>query len=153
MKTATPLAYDEAGQVISYGYHVTNTGNVTIHQPFTIDDDKATDESCPDPPTSLAPGEAIDCTASYTITLADLDLSKVKSAVFSAGARRNYITGDLLNFTVLASTNGVLDAPPGQSIFYSRTPTNNHYLNGDTYFLKSGGKLRSLAFGTVVLIK
>ena len=68
VKTATPSTYNAVGNVISYSYLVTNNGNVTLSGPFTVSDDKATDEACPATPTSLAPGDSITCTASYTIT-------------------------------------------------------------------------------------
>ena len=42
MKSAPPLTYDQVGQVISYSYMVTNTGNVTLPGPFTVTDDKVT---------------------------------------------------------------------------------------------------------------
>jgi len=75
-KTADPLTYSAVGDVISYSYDVENTGNVTLSN-VAIADDKATDESCPATPTSLLPGGSISCTASYTITQADLDSGSV----------------------------------------------------------------------------
>ena len=42
VKTATPTTYRRVGNVISYSYMVTNTGNVTLTGPFTVTDDKAT---------------------------------------------------------------------------------------------------------------
>jgi uncharacterized repeat protein (TIGR01451 family) len=69
-KTASPTTYSTLGQVISYSYVVTNTGNVTLAGPVTVTDDKAT-VSCP--AGGLAPGASTTCTASYTITQADLD--------------------------------------------------------------------------------
>jgi len=77
-KSADPMTYDSVGDVISYNYLMTNSGNVTLTSPFTISDDKATNESCP-PITSLAPGDSITCTSSYTITQADLDAGWVKN--------------------------------------------------------------------------
>ena len=77
MKTATPTTYNAVGNVINYSYLVTNNGNVTLSGPFTVSDDKATDEACPATPTSLAPGASVTCTASYTITQADLDAGTV----------------------------------------------------------------------------
>ena len=57
VKTASPTTYDAVGDTISYSYLLTNTGNVTLSGPFTVTDDKATDEACPATPASLAPGE------------------------------------------------------------------------------------------------
>ena len=90
-KSASPLTYDTPGQVISYGYVVTNTGNVTLPGPFSVSDDKATDESCPATAT-LAPGASITCTATYTITQADID------------------AGSVVN--VASATNGAVTSPP-----------------------------------------
>ena len=47
-KTASPTVADAVGDVISYGYLVTNTGNVALAGPVTVADDKAT-VTCPAP--------------------------------------------------------------------------------------------------------
>ncbi len=85
VKTATPSTYSAVDEVIGYSYLVTNSGNVTISQPITIDDDKSTDEACPATPASLAPGESITCTASYTITQSDLDAGSVTNVATATG--------------------------------------------------------------------
>src|SRR5205085_4790872 len=59
-KTVTPPAFDRAGQVLSYSYVVTNTGNVTLTSPVTVTDNRAV-VTCPT--TLLAPGQSLTCTA------------------------------------------------------------------------------------------
>ena len=44
---AADATYDSTSDVINYSYLVTNTGNVALAGPFTVSDDKATDEACP----------------------------------------------------------------------------------------------------------
>jgi len=90
LKIASPTMYDAVDDVITYSYIMTNTGNVTIVAPFSIDDDKAIDEACPAIPTSLAPGDSITCSASYTITQADMDAMQVKNTAQGHG----YFDGD-----------------------------------------------------------
>ena len=91
-KSASPGTYDSVGDVVSYSYLVKNTGNVRLAGPVTVADDKAT-VSCPNLNTVgnnwtrfLDPAEAITCTASYTITQADLNAGSVtNTAKASAG--------------------------------------------------------------------
>ena len=98
VKTATPITYSTVGTVISYSYLVTNSGNVTLSGPFTVSDDKATDESCPET-ASLAPGASITCTASYTIGQADLDAGSVTNV---ASASNGTVTSPTDTETVTA---------------------------------------------------
>ncbi len=74
-RRATPTTYDAVGDVIDYTYVVTNTGNVTLDGPVTVDDDKVT-VTCPAVAT-LDPGDHVTCTASHTITQADIDAGSV----------------------------------------------------------------------------
>jgi uncharacterized repeat protein (TIGR01451 family) len=74
-KTAAPTTYTTAGDVITYTYLLTNSGNVTLSGPFTVADDKAT-VACP-ATASLAAGDSISCTASYTITGDDVTAGSV----------------------------------------------------------------------------
>ena len=79
------------GDIINYEFVVTNTGNVSLNGPVTIDDDKTTNETCPAVKTvgdfddMFDPGESMTCTASYTITQADLDTGSVTNVASSAG--------------------------------------------------------------------
>ena len=81
VKAATETSFTLAGDVIHYTYTLTNTGNVTLDGPFTVVDDKITDPNkvvCNAADgLQLTPGQSVTCTASYTVTLADLDAGKV----------------------------------------------------------------------------
>jgi len=91
IKTANPTTYDTVGQVIDYSFAVSNTGNLPIIPPITIDDDRTANESCPATTTVgngdnfLDPGEVLICTASYTITLADLIAGSVTNTATASG--------------------------------------------------------------------
>ncbi len=74
--------YDETGDVISYSYTITNTGNVTLAGPFTVEDDIiGTLADCASGP--LAPGNSVVCTATYTITLDDLVDGSVTNVAYA----------------------------------------------------------------------
>lgn len=80
-KTTTTTSFDTVGDTLAYSYLVTNTGNVTLTAPVTVTDDRITAPNtvvCPaSPPGGLAPGGQLTCTATYTITQADLDAGSV----------------------------------------------------------------------------
>ena len=90
VKSASPLTYDRAGQVISYGYVVTNTGNVTLPGPFSVSDDKATDDMPRDG--DARAGRVDHMHREYTITQADID------------------AGSVVN--IASATNGTVTSPP-----------------------------------------
>lgn len=78
------------------------------------------------------------------ITLASLNLGKLKSAWLCAGNGLPYVAGALLSFPTNSPASGLLDAPYGQAIKYDSALAQNAYLtNGasGTYQLKSGGYL------------
>ncbi len=77
--------YSSVGDVLSYSFAVTNSGNVTLDGPFTVADDRAADESCP-PTATLAPGASITCTASYTVTQTDIDNGSVTNTATASGS-------------------------------------------------------------------
>jgi hypothetical protein len=96
-KSAAPATYSTAGNVITYTFVVTNTGNATLAGPITVLDDQTTNETCPalttigDFDNFFDPGEALTCSATYTITPADV------------------ISGSVVN--VASATNGTIDSP------------------------------------------
>ena len=73
-KESAEPGFDAVGDVIHYLITITNTGNVTLHD-VIVTDDQVSDLDCtPDTPVpTLAPGASFTCTASHTVTQADLD--------------------------------------------------------------------------------
>ncbi|WP_185741917.1 hypothetical protein, partial [Pseudoxanthomonas sp. 3HH-4] len=77
-KTTTTPSYAAVGDVLSYSYLVTNSGNTTITAAITVTDDRIATVTCPALPAGgLAPTQSITCTATYTVTQADLDAGTV----------------------------------------------------------------------------
>ncbi|PYR97000.1 MAG: hypothetical protein DMG12_25080, partial [Acidobacteria bacterium] len=78
-KSAAETIYNAVGNVLHYNYLVKNEGDVSLAGPVTVADDKSSNETCPAVTTVgngdgfLDPGESITCTATYTITQADLN--------------------------------------------------------------------------------
>jgi uncharacterized repeat protein (TIGR01451 family) len=99
-KSADTATYAAVGDVINYEYIVTNSGNVSLSGPFVVDDDRATDESCP-ATASLDPGDSITCTGSYTITQADLDAGSVTN---TASATNGTVTSNDDSVTITAAS-------------------------------------------------
>jgi hypothetical protein len=108
VKTANPTTYDTVGQLITYSFAVSNTGNVVIIPPITIDDDRTANESCPAMTTVgngdsfLDPEETIVCIATYTVTLADLTSGAVTNTATASGmaANQQMVTSDPDSATV-----------------------------------------------------
>ncbi|MBK1646966.1 hypothetical protein CKO25_20575, partial [Thiocapsa imhoffii] len=80
-KTAEPTVFSAAGETIRYTYLVRNTGNVVIRA-LRVDDDK-TPVTCP--ATTLAVDAEITCTASYTVTAADVAAGEVTNIARAIG--------------------------------------------------------------------
>jgi uncharacterized repeat protein (TIGR01451 family) len=103
-KSASTATYAAVGDVIAYQFIVTNSGNTTLSGPFVVNDDKATDESCP-PTATLVPGASITCTASYTITQADLDAGSLTNI---ASATNGTVTSNEDSVTINAASGPAL---------------------------------------------
>jgi uncharacterized repeat protein (TIGR01451 family) len=92
VKSADPAGPSDftVGQQITYSFLVTNTGNVTLTD-VTVDDSTFSGTgtlsaiTCPAGAASLAPGDSITCTATYTLTQADIDAGKVTNTATATG--------------------------------------------------------------------
>ncbi len=84
VKTYTPTANFDAGDIIQYNYTLTNSGNVPLEGPFTVTDNRVA-VTCPTT-SSLALAASITCSANYTLTLVDVNAGFVTNTA-SASAR------------------------------------------------------------------
>ena len=86
-KTADPQTYINLGEAIIYSYTITNTGNLTLGPAqFSINDNKISSPfNCGSDATSLVPNAIVTCSATYTITQADLDAGIVTNTASATG--------------------------------------------------------------------
>jgi hypothetical protein len=83
VKSASPMTYAAAGNVIGYGYLVTNTGNLTLNNLSVADDnDDAPGVTCP--VTVLAPNASTTCTSQRTVTQPDLDIGFITNTAIAS---------------------------------------------------------------------
>ena len=133
-KSTTTTTFAAPGDLISYSYLVTNSGNVTLSGPFTVSDDTTT-VACP-ADASLAPAGTLTCTASYSVTQADIDagfVTNIASAHGFFGAAAVDSATDTVTVTATQSPALTIDkstttttfAAPGDLISYSYLVTNS----------------------------
>jgi uncharacterized repeat protein (TIGR01451 family) len=80
-KTAQETSFALVDDIIHYSFVVTNTGNISVFGPVTINDPKLAGISCQSvPATGLLPGQSVLCDGSYTVTQADLDAGKIENS-------------------------------------------------------------------------
>jgi len=88
VKTATDVNFELPGDIVTYEYAVTNTGNITLTDAITVTDNLIDTINCPALPAGgLAPAATLTCTGEYTVTQADLDAGQVTNlATATSGA-------------------------------------------------------------------
>ncbi len=142
VKGTTTAAVSTVGTVIPYTFDVTNAGNVTLST-ITITDANATGISCPLAP--LAPGATITCTATHTVTQADLDAGTIQNTASVVGTQPNG------NLTPPVGSNTVVvpvTASPSLSVIKA-SPTASFAAAGDvvsfTFTVKNTGNVTMTA--------
>ena len=103
VKTAAPTQVSAVGQTVTYTFVVTNTGNVTVRG-ITVNDTQTApagrlDAAPTCAATTLAPGASTTCTATYTVTQADLDHGSIHDSATARGTR----------------PTGTVTSPPGEA--------------------------------------
>ena len=116
-KSSDPSSFSAPGTTITYGYHVTNTGNVTLN-PVIVSDPMSSLSAISCPTASLAPAEDEICTATYTTTQADVDRGSVTNTGTATGTPpAGPIVTDESTLTVPATQTAAL------TVSKSATPT------------------------------
>jgi uncharacterized repeat protein (TIGR01451 family) len=84
VKSAGVASYSAAGQVVTFTFRVTNTGNVTLSG-IAVSDPLPGLGAVACPSATLAPTAGMDCTAAYTVTQADVDTGQLINAASVSG--------------------------------------------------------------------
>ena len=82
IKKASPLTYEDVGQIITYTYTVKNVGNVDIKKPITVTNDKFSTITIPNS-NILSKGSSVTKTDTYKITQADIDRRSVTNLAYA----------------------------------------------------------------------
>jgi uncharacterized repeat protein (TIGR01451 family) len=87
VKTATPDTVGNAGALVTFGFHVTNTGNVTLTDVDVTDPLPGLSAiACPGFTGTLAPGESTNCTATYAVSHDDIDAGAIHNTALASGS-------------------------------------------------------------------
>ena len=135
---AGPANRADVGDEIDYTLTATNAGNVTLTGVTVTDPKLGTLVCVPPQPATLAPGAQIVCTATYTLTQADLNSGQVQNIATTDSTEtppaQTTETVQLPQAPALAiSKSGTLDmtvvapaneADPGDEVNYTLTATN-----------------------------
>ena len=123
VKSAFPAEYSAAGEIITYTYAVTNTGNVTLHD-VTLTDDRLGTITCP--ATTLAPARPRPASATHLTTTADVDAGHITNTATATG---DPPTGHPVTGTDRATVHAIQN--PGIQLEKTAFPT--HYAeSGET---------------------
>ncbi|AKB61300.1 DUF7507 domain-containing protein [Methanosarcina mazei] len=102
-KSADSALYDAAGQKITYTYEVTNSGDVVISGPITVNDDKLGTLSISS--SSLSPGQTVSGTATHITSQNDLDAGSITNIAYATGTYRGQeVTSNTDTVTVNKNT-------------------------------------------------
>lgn len=125
-KTVTQTSFTNVGDLLNYSYLVTNSGAAPLLGPVTVTDNKAT-VTCPavstvgdgdnwlepaDYPTPGTAAESLTCTATYSVTNADLAAGSVTN---TASATASGVTSNSDNATVNGQTDMAITKTDGAS--------------------------------------
>jgi fimbrial isopeptide formation D2 family protein len=112
LKTVTETSYSAIGQVLHYTVVATNGGNTTLAN-VLITDANATIGICtPANGSTLAPGGTISCTATHTVTQADLDAGHYLNNACVSATNATATCDDVELIVAALTVVKANDAPP-----------------------------------------
>jgi len=124
VKTPIETDFNAVGDLLTYEYEVTNTGNVLIAN-LVVTDNLISNVSCAVPTVgngdaNLDPAETVICTGTYAVTQVDLDAGSVTN---TAGA-----TGDPSGGTLTdPETDATVDAVQNPALTLAKAPVETTY--------------------------
>ncbi|WP_197429825.1 CshA/CshB family fibrillar adhesin-related protein, partial [Auraticoccus cholistanensis] len=106
----------DAGDQVSYSFQVRNTGDAPLSGVEVVEEQfsgtgTAPVASCPGSPVSLAPGAEVVCTATYTLTQADVDAGEVTNTATYTLTQADIDAGEVTNTVTATGT-----PPPGTEL-------------------------------------
>lgn len=119
-ESASPTSISAAGQSVAYSFAVTNTGNVTLSNlavTQTAFSGTGTVPVASCPATNLVPAATVICTASYTVTQADVDAGSISNTAMAAA------TTPTLNTVNSAPSSALVTATPTPALALIKTGT------------------------------
>jgi len=130
-KTGSPNVFKGAGEQITYTYSIFNTGTIALAGPALVQDNMVA-VTCP--PVGLAPGEKVDCTATYTTTEDDVARgSIINTALASVGGTNSQESSfqieldpsaESAKLSLIKSTDPAFHSYKGELIIYIFDVTN-----------------------------
>ena len=131
VKSSTTTEVTAADQVVPYSYLVTNEGNVTLTG-VGVSDNNATGESCDWATSSdaatgdgvLSPGETVTCSASHTVTQAEMDAGGTLDNIVTASSNEAPDAIDDLSIPINQNPSLTIDKSPDiQTVTSGQTAT------------------------------
>ncbi|WP_309103001.1 LPXTG cell wall anchor domain-containing protein [Microbacterium sp.] len=151
VKTADAAKVTHAGQIVTYSFTVTNTGNVTITDAEIVEgsfDGTGTlsEVSCPSG-APLLPGNELVCTAEYTVVAADLASGSLTNTATATGVppAGDTIVSDPATVTLTVAPAVDPAAPPSGQAALPAT-------GGSVPWVAAGVAMILLAFGGGILV-
>lgn len=132
--TASPNTYSQVGQAITLNYEIKNTGSTTLGPAqFTVTESLtgSTPLNCGASNTTLAPGATVTCTASYSVTQANMDAASFTSSATATGsglvspAASAIVSKSVTQISLTVSANPPTYSQAGQVITLTYTIRNS----------------------------